>query len=165
MSPGMKVAVREGSGPPPGYQHNIMVLNVAHREAEKLLTPDQYDYAADIVRQLARHDDPTHSNTLSIRKVEEFYEIREKGCLLGNLALRVYFWFDKENNTIVVLGVRKKQAEGQMPLGDKIAIRYRLRSYREGIYGNPATVLNRKAGDLALHSKDAGGGKATDKEQ
>ncbi len=57
----VKVGVKEGGGPPPGYRWNAEILDRAHDEAMAFLDSEQYDHMASQVRELALHDDPTHS--------------------------------------------------------------------------------------------------------
>lgn len=81
----VKVGVREGGGPPPGYRWTVHILNVAFVEAMDLLDADQYQHAAQQVRELAREDDPSHSVTQSVDSIEAFFELRDKGGILGNM--------------------------------------------------------------------------------
>jgi DNA-binding XRE family transcriptional regulator len=60
-------------------------------EARDVLNPEQYDYLARQVRELARNDDPTHSSRLDIRAIGEFFELREKGGVLNKINARVFF--------------------------------------------------------------------------
>jgi hypothetical protein len=89
------------------------------------------------LRDLAKHRDPTHSESLSLDKIEDFFELREKGGVLGRLNVRVFFGVDKDNRAIVILGVLKKENNGATPVGDKITMRRRWRKYQAGDYGYP----------------------------
>jgi len=143
---GMKVVANQGGGQDPGYEWSVLTLNVAHDEAAKMLTADQYDHEADLVKQLARHADPTHSSTLSVCAVEDFYELRDKGGVLGNMNVRTFFCLDRKAKAraIIVLGVIKKQNDGPTPLGDKIRMRYRKRKYEEGVYGMATAMVKQR---------------------
>lgn len=127
----VKIGVREGGGPPPGYQWNVNIFDQAYEEAMSFLNEDQYDHMASQVRELARQEDPTHSLTVDVRPIEDFYEIRDKGGILHKLNVRVFFFVHKSSRTIVVLGTIKKEKEGATPVGDKITMRRRKRLYLE----------------------------------
>lgn len=128
----VKVGVHQGGGPPPGYEWSVWVLDIAHPEAMDVLNPEQYAHVAEQFKELARHDDPTHSEVVDVRPIEEYYELRDKGGVLARLNVRVFFWVDKGKRAIVVLGTINKKNDGQTPKGDRIRMRRRLRLYREG---------------------------------
>lgn len=134
----LKVAVREGGGPPPGYQWTVVILDVAYREARRTLTNEaQYEHMALQVKELAREDEPARSRVVSIDKVEDFYELRDKGGVLGGINVRLFFGLDDSERSIVVLGLIKKQNDGPTPLGDKVRMRRRWRKYKKGELGRP----------------------------
>ncbi len=85
-----KIGVRRGGGPPPGYEWNVELLPQVRGEARAFLTEDQYTHLARQVRELAKHDDPTHSETLDIRPVGELHELRETGGVLAKINGRVF---------------------------------------------------------------------------
>lgn len=127
----IKVGVKEGGGPPPGYRWNVQILDAAFSEAMGFLGPDQYDHMAMQVRELARQEDATHSDTVDVRPVEGYYEIRDKGGILRRLNVRVFYFVHQPARTIVVMGVIKKENDGATPLGDRVRMRRRMRSYIE----------------------------------
>ncbi|MBI1901279.1 MAG: hypothetical protein HYS13_09230 [Planctomycetia bacterium] len=129
----LKVGVWAGDGPPPGYRWNVGILDLAFDEVRRFLTEDQYDHIAAQFKELARENDPSHSETASIDKIEDFYELRDKGGVLGKINVRVFFGLDK--GSIIVLGGIKKESEGQTPAGTKITMRRRWRKYKNGDYG------------------------------
>ena len=135
-----KVGVKVGGGPSPGYQWNAEVLDRAYDEAMGFLDEDQYDHMAGQVRDLALQDDPTHSDTIDVKPIEDFYEISDKGGILKRLNVRVFFFVRKETRTIVVLGAIKKENNGPTPAGDKINMRRRKRLYLEAYSVNPQSV-------------------------
>jgi len=102
-------------------------LEVAEKEARKLLTPDQYAHAVQLFDELAFESRPTQSQTQDVRKIEDFYELRDKGGILGNINLRIYFTVFKEQRLILVLRTYKKEDDGQAPKHVKIRVRHRLR--------------------------------------
>jgi hypothetical protein len=136
---GIKIGVKEGEGAPPGYQWSVWILDLGFREAVEFLNPAQYSHLTMQFKDLALHDDPTHSQTLSIRDMspEDFYELRDKGGVLGKLNVRVFFGVDKASRAIVVLGGIPKQNDGPTPKGDIIRMRRRWRKYQNGDCGRP----------------------------
>src|SRR4051794_5280182 len=88
----VKVGVKVGGGPPPGYSWNVEVLNQAFEEAMGFLNEDQYTHLANQVRELARQDDPTHSDTVDVTPIEDYHELSDKGGILKNLNVRVFFF-------------------------------------------------------------------------
>ncbi len=135
----ISIGVTEGAGPPPHYQWSVWILNVAFDEAMGFLSPVQYEHMAIQFRELALQEDPTHSDTISVRSMspEDYDELRDKGGVLGKINTRVFFGVDKGSRAIVVLGSIKKQNDGATPKGDIIRIRRRWRMYRNGEYGKP----------------------------
>ena len=135
----ISIGVKVGAGQPPGYQWSVWILNVAFDEAMSFLSPVQYEHLAMQFRELALQEDPTHSNTISVRGMspEDYYELRDKGGVLGNINTRVFFGVDKDSRAIVVLGSIKKQNDGPTPKGDIIRIRRRWRMYQNDEYGKP----------------------------
>lgn len=133
------IGVKEGCGPPPGYKWSVWILGVAFDDAMRFLSPVQYEHLAMQFKELASQDDPTHSDSISVRSMhpESYCELRDKGGVLGNINARVFFGIDKESRAIVVLGSINKKNDGQTPLGDIIRIRRRWRMYQNSEYGKP----------------------------
>jgi len=121
-------------GPPPGYRWGVDILSEGYHEVMKFLNDDQYSHLALQFKELARETDPSHAQTADIDAIEDFYELRDKGGVLGGMNVRVFFLLDKQRSTIVVLGGIKKQNDGPTPLGAKIRMRRRARKYRSGEY-------------------------------
>lgn len=65
-------------------------------------------------------------------QVEDFYELRDKGGILGGLNVRVVFALDRGRRALLVLGAIKKQNDGPTPKGDKVRMRRRKRLYDGG---------------------------------
>ncbi len=128
----LKTAAKEGDGPPPGYQWSIEIFNAAIKEGKTLLNSDQMLHIKQQLRELAQHVEPARSDTLSIDKIESFYELRDKGGILGNMNVRVFFGVDKPRRCLIVLGVVKKENNEPTPNGDKIRMRRRWRKYTQG---------------------------------
>lgn len=128
----VKVGLKAGGGRPPGYSWGVLILDRAHDEARGFLSDDQYHHMSCQVRELASQDDPTHCTTVDVRPIEDFYEIRDKGGVLGKLNVRVFFLVDKGTRNLVILGAINKQNDGHTPNGDRVRMRVRARRYRGG---------------------------------
>lgn len=126
----IKLGVRVGGGPPPGYRWHVEIVDRAFDEAMTILDAAQYRHLAMQVKLIARQDDPTRSGTVDIDAVETYHEIRDCGGILGNLNVRVFFGVDKARRTIVVLGVFHKRNNGPTP----VVVRKRIRE-RWGRHG------------------------------
>lgn len=131
----VKVGVRAGGGPPPGYLWNVEILDQAFDEAMSVVDYDEDEYAhlAMQVRELATQAEPSISDTVDVRPIEDYFEIRDKGGVLGKKNVRVFFFVNKtlKDRAIVVLGTIKKENNGQTPVGVKITMRRRKRLYLE----------------------------------
>jgi mRNA-degrading endonuclease RelE of RelBE toxin-antitoxin system len=134
---GVKIGVHEGGGPPPGYKWNVELLEQAFPESREFLDDDQYKHMSNQVRELARHDDPSHSATLDLRQIEDFHELRDKGGILKKLNVRVFYFVHKPSRTIVILGSIKKENNGPTPIGDKLTMRRRQRLCIETFHPHP----------------------------
>ncbi len=126
----VKVGVKEGGGPFPGYKWNVDLLDQSHGEAMSFLTEDQYDHIARQVRELAMEDEPTQCLTVDVRPIECFFELRDKGGILKRINVRVFFFLNREEpRTIVVLGCINKKNDGKTPDYARVLMRYRMRKY------------------------------------
>jgi hypothetical protein len=68
----LKVGLKAGAGPLPGYCWNVSYLSVAREEAMSFLNDEQYAHAVDLVRALASEKDPSHPSTVRVETVENF---------------------------------------------------------------------------------------------
>lgn len=59
--------------------------------------------------------------------VENFFELKDKGGVLGKINLRIYFAVFDDFEAVVVLGCWKKEAEGKVPAYTLIRMRGRFR--------------------------------------
>jgi len=134
MSKALKIGVRRGHGDPE-FIWNVIVLDLAHNEAVKFLTPEQYSHEVQQVQCLACEKDPTHSVTQTVESVEDFYELKDKGGPLGRINVRIFFDLDKPIQAIVILGAIFKGNNGAMPVGDKKRMKRRKRKYFAGDFG------------------------------
>jgi hypothetical protein len=135
MEPRLKVGVKEGGGPPPGYQWSVGIIDFVFAEAIDVFRQSGYDHMALQIKELAMQDDPTHSVAVDIRPIETFYELRDKGRPFGGANVRLFFGVDKTRKAIVPLGAIKKQNNGKTPHGDVVVMRRRWRKYLAGDYG------------------------------
>lgn len=79
------------------------------------LNEKQYDYLVDQFREMSKCVDPVRCPTVDVEQVGEFWELRDKGGILGKLNVRVYFAVVAKKKFIVVLSVYKKEDEGAIP--------------------------------------------------
>jgi hypothetical protein len=133
----IKTGVRRGEGPPPGYQWSVDILESAFREAVAFLNRDQYQHLAMQVKDLATEDDPSHSLTCRVDQIEDFFELKDRGGILGKINVRVFFGLEHSQKRLVVLGCIKKETSGQTPTGDRVRMRRRWRKYRAGEFEIP----------------------------
>ncbi len=133
----LKVGVWQGGGPPPGYRYTVLIPDVAYDEAIGFLRPDQYSHAAEMVKDLAAQDDPTHSPSQRVEAIDDYHELKDKGGILGKINLRVFFYVDKARSVLLVLGAINKNIEGQTPRSVRIRMRRRLRKYLNGEWRFP----------------------------
>ena len=138
MAKELKKGLNAGGGRPPGYLWSVHYLSVARAEAMDFLNDEQYAHVTDLLRTLASEVDPTHALMVTVQGVEDFYELKDKGGLLGKINLRVFFTVLFKEKAIVVVGAIKKEAEGQTPVWAKSRIRFRLRRFKGGDFGFPA---------------------------
>jgi len=101
----------------------------------RFLDEAQYGHVIDLMRALAAEPDPRRPKTVEVEAVEGFFELKDKGCILGNINLRIFFIVEDESKAVLVLGAIKKEADGKTPEWAKIRVRNRLRRFRSGDYG------------------------------
>ncbi len=118
-----------GSPKSPPRRVDIVVTGHARREGREILTPGQYEHVKGIVKRLVDFNNPPEINDLRIEAIENFFELKEKGGMLGRINLRVYFALLRDVGKIVVLKVYKKDEEGRPPRHVIINVQARLRSY------------------------------------
>lgn len=133
----VKTGVRRAEGPPPGYKWSVDILESAFREVMAFLNRDQYQHLAMQVKDLATEDDPSHSLTCRVDQIEDFFELKDKGGILGKINVRVFFGLEHSQKRLVVLGCIKKETSGPTPTGDRVRMRRRWRKYRAGEFESP----------------------------
>jgi hypothetical protein len=137
MDKPLKVGAHVGGGPPPGYLWSVYFLSMAREEAMGFLDAAQYAHTAGLFKALASEADPTHPLTVRVQGIEDYFELKDKGGILGKINLRVFFVVDQAKRAIVVLAAVKKEEDGATPMWMEIRVRHRLRRYRAGEFGVP----------------------------
>lgn len=102
-------------------------LEACARDAKSFLNDDQYAHLVQQFDELACERNPRMSDTLDIRPIEDFFELRDKGGILGKINVRVYFCVVDNRRLILALACWKKEADGQTPQHMKIRVRHRMR--------------------------------------
>ena len=120
----------ENGGPPPGYLWGVEAFPQVRHEAVKVISDDQFRHIADQVKELARLKEPSKSELVDVRRVDNMYELRDSGGELRNLNVRLFFYIDKSRNVLVLLGFFKKKTDGPTPRVDKLRMKTRLNRYR-----------------------------------
>lgn len=117
------------------YQ-TVVVLNIAAKEGGDELTPGQYLHVKDLVKQLVGFGRQEYESQLRIEKFGDFWELKEKGGVLGKKNIRVYFKDNIAENEIVVLSTYKKEDDGQAPDHIRIRLKNRWNRYLKGDFKN-----------------------------
>lgn len=110
-----------------GARWRLGYLEACRQEASKLLNNDQYAHVMQLFDELARSGNPRISQTIDVRPIENYYELRDKGGILGKINLRVYFAVIDGDKIILILACLKKEAEDHTPEHVKVRVRNRLR--------------------------------------
>ena len=127
----------------PEERFTVKPLVAAKREAADVVkgVPNQARAYAFLVEQ-ARYlrfwptlesGDPAESFALSVKRIEECYELRVADtAMLGPVQVRIFFWPEPGSRTIWILSVRKKKSR-KTPDAVKEVCRQRLRALRNRI--------------------------------
>jgi hypothetical protein len=110
-------------------------------------TKGQYLHVSDFVCQLVGFGSRRYDPTLRIAPIEEFWELKEKGSVLGRINLRLYFAYLSDRNEVVILHAYKKEDDGATPKYVLIRVRNRLRMYLNGELSDDATRLEYNGDD------------------
>ena len=127
----IRVEVKIGTRPLPTAATpalwRVGYLEVANRDARKFLDEDQMCHLRQQILDLASHANPRESETQDVLPIDQFYELRDKGGILGRINARVFFAILAEYRLIVVLACHKKESEGKTPNYVIVRTRNRLR--------------------------------------
>jgi hypothetical protein len=139
MADQVKVLAWLGQGPPPGYRFTVLSPQIVRSEG-RFLSAGQYDHGKEILRDIACHADPTHSETQSVFLVEleQYHCVQDKGGILGKINLHIFFYVDKEHGAILILGIHNKNYDGPIRKAVRIRMRRRLRLYKNGGWRMPS---------------------------
>jgi len=121
----------------------LKYVDIAAKDAARFLNEAQYAHAVDLCRQLAAEKNPRCPVSLEVDAIEDFFELKDKGGILGKINLRIYFVVCDGEKSIVVLGCWKKESDGQVPQYIKARMKSRLR-FVKGKMSNQK--INRKGG-------------------
>jgi hypothetical protein len=153
MAKGIKVGVHKGDGDP-AYKWNVLVLDLAFKDAMGFLDDAKYHHEVEQIQELAREMDPTHAVTQTIASIEDFFELKDKGGPLGKINVRVFFTLDKPRAAIVILGAIFKQNNGQTPFGDRKRMKRRKRKYESGDFGEPEVQNDNQRDDRNIRGDE-----------
>lgn len=124
----MTLLGRIGGGLPPGYMWRVEALTQVGSEKNKELDNQaQRQHLVEQVQELARSEQPSSQQTVDVKAIENFFELRDKGGVLNGINIRLFFGVHHGTRTIVVLGLCKKQNNGPTPQGDIVRMRKRWR--------------------------------------
>lgn len=121
----VKVATKQALAAPLVWR--VGYLEAANKDASKFLDEDQIEHLRQQIIDLATHENPRVSQTQNVERIEDFFELKDKGGILGKISVRVFFAVFDEDTLIVVLGCHKKESEGQTPRHVIVRVRNRLR--------------------------------------
>lgn len=118
-----------------GLCWNVHYLPCADEEAREFLNEEQHAHAVDQLRALASEAQPARPTTVRVDAIEDLYELKDKGGILGRINVRIFFTVCSASRSILVLGATKKEEDGPTPVHMKVRIRSRLRRFRAGHFG------------------------------
>lgn len=133
----LKVGLKVGGGPPPGYKWNVLFLSLAQKESHSLLAAGEHEHLLQQFKDMATYGEPLRCPHVSIDQIEDYHELKDQGGIFHNRSVRVFFGLDKsdkDNKSIVVLGVYIKKTNSQTPNGTRITMGRRWRKYKAGEY-------------------------------
>jgi hypothetical protein len=93
----------------------VVALDVAKAEGRKILNETQYEHITDVLRRLVDFGDKDELSDLSIEPIGSFWELKEKGGILGRINLRVYFGTLPDDMELVIAKTYKKEDDGKTP--------------------------------------------------
>ena len=124
---------------------DIYVLKAAKNEGHKILNDTQYEHIVGVLKRLTAWENKQEIADLKIERIESFYELKDKGGVLGRLNLRVYFAALPENKDIIVLKTYKKEEDGACPRYIVINVEDRLENFLAGGLQEGVSVYRAKS--------------------
>jgi hypothetical protein len=117
----------------PAGRCDLAFLRKAASEGQRELDPVPYAYAVRMAEKLRHWGDIEEMRLLRIAPVENFFELKLKGNVLGKTNIRVFFGvFDTPGRkTVVVLGGYKKEDEDELPRHIVLSMKNRRRTVEE----------------------------------
>jgi len=110
---------------------DVVVLAVVKKEGRAELTPGQYLHVTDLIKQLVGFGQRKFETLLRIEQFHDFWELKDKGGVLGKKNIRVYFAIDDDANEVIILHFANKKNEGSPPRHLKVKLKNRLRLYKK----------------------------------
>ena len=117
----------------------VVVLGVAKKEGRKILSKTQYDHIVDVLKRLVDFGDKEKLADVRIERIRSFFELKEKGGVLGRINLRVYFGTAPNDRELIVAMTYKKEDDGRPPPHIVILVEDRLEEYLAGGLRKSAT--------------------------
>ena len=118
----------------------VVVLESAKRDGKKFLNDGQYFHMVGVIQRLVDFNNSDEISDLRIEPIENFFELKEKGGLLGKINVRIYFAHLQDEGRIVVLKAYKKDEDGQVSRHVVITVQARLRAYIQDGPSDGATI-------------------------
>jgi hypothetical protein len=141
-----KEDVDDGAAQESDEPWDVVILEAAIKEGRKILSQTQYEHIVSILKRLVDFGNDEELSDLKIEQISSFWELKEKGGILGKINLRIFFGTIPEERELVVAKTYKKEAENQTPSYIIIAVEDRLEDYK----------INRPEGVAVVHQKNRG---------
>jgi len=123
----------------------VVVLGAAKKEGHKILNDVRYDHVVSILKRLVDFGNLDELSDLDIEPIESFYELKEKGGILGKINLRIYFGTFPDERELVIVKTYKKEEENAVPRHVIVLVENRLEAYDNGRLREAATVFQERA--------------------
>ena len=94
------------------YWNVHYVSDITYKEARKQLSEVQYQHIKSQIVELSHYRNPRECPTVWTEPIGTIYELKDKGGILGNKNVRV-FWFT-DGRDLIILGVHKKEDDRQL---------------------------------------------------
>jgi carbon storage regulator CsrA len=107
----------------------VVPLEAAIADARGFLNAGQREHLKDIWQRLQEWGDTGATRDLRVEKVENLWQLKVRGSVLGRINVRVFFSWVPARREIVILGAIKKEEEVKTPRHVVIRMQNRLRVY------------------------------------